>query len=408
MTKDNFLPLQLSEKVSDIPEALSIYINQIVYTQKRKGVDIITLSLGEAYFDIPLFDFKKLNFEKGYHYSDSSGLPELRKKISEYYSKFYNVYFSYEDEIIISSGSKPLIYMALQAILNPDDEVVIHEPAWLSYQEQVKLANGNPKFIPYYCDIKDFKNYLTEKTKILIINNPNNPAGRIYSREELNIIYQLCREREIYVIVDEAYSDFTEEKFCSILNVVPDKDGVIAVNSLSKNMGISGWRIGYVIADKKIIQNILKLNQHLLTCAPTVLQMYLAEYFDQIIEITIPQVKEVIKKRKRIMTYMNKKNIKYLIGGATFYFFIDISEFKGSSLDFCLYLLLKYNIAAVPGSAYGESTNSFIRIGIGTESEERIYKALNIIKKVIDKNEVEKDYIDQQLNENKIHMFSKF
>lgn len=109
MTKDNFLPLQLSEKVSDIPEALSIYINQIVYTQKRKGVDIITLSLGEAYFDIPLFDFKKLNFEKGYHYSDSSGLPELRKKISEYYSKFYNVYFSYEDEIIISSGSKPLI-----------------------------------------------------------------------------------------------------------------------------------------------------------------------------------------------------------------------------------------------------------------------------------------------------------
>lgn len=399
----------LSEKVSKIPEALSIYINQLVYAEKRKGIDIITLSLGEAFFSIPLYSFEKLDVEKSYHYSESMGLPELREKILSYYNQNYNAEIGGIENILISSGSKPIIYMALQAVLNDNEEVLIHEPAWLSYEEQVKLANGIPKFIPYYCETENFEDYFTDKTKVLILNNPNNPSGKCYTKAQLEKLHRLCNQRGAFLLMDEAYSDFVdkENEFVSLAAVAKDLKGIIVVNSLSKNMGMSGWRIGYVIAETKIIYNILKLNQHLITCAPTILQMYLANYFEQIIAITMPQVKEVVAKRKRIKSYLDRIGLPYLEGNATFYFFISTEGFEDSSIDLCMYILFKYGIAAVPGNAYGESTEKFIRIGIGAESEERIQYALNVIKSVIAMKEVDKQYIARRLADNHFHKFEE-
>lgn len=398
--------MQISKKVEGIPEALSIYMNQLVYAEKRKGIDIITLSLGEAFFDIPMFDFGKLNFEKGYHYSESYGIPELRRKIVEYYNTRYGASLPGIDEVLVSCGSKPLIYMAVQAILNEGDEVLIHEPAWLSYREQVKLADGIPKFIPYDRRAKDFHQYYTEKTKILILNNPNNPAGWVYSRDELVLLYRECRERGIYILTDEAYSDFVDDgRFTSMAAVAPSLDGVIIVNSLSKNMGISGWRIGYILTKKELLYHILKINQHLLTCAPTILQMYLAQYFDDIMRITLPQAGEVIRKRKRMAAYMDNVKLSYMPGDATFYFFVSIEGFEDSTLDFCLYLLFRYGISTVPGTAYGESTGRFIRVSIGAESEERLRHAFDIISAVIRGKHGDQAFIDKKLEENGFHRF---
>lgn len=391
--------LQISNKVIDIPEALSVYMNNIVYSLKRNGEQITILSLGEAFFKIPMFDLNAINFEKGYHYSESMGLPELRMKIADYYKKQYDAPVSWEKELLISSGSKPLIYMALQAILNEGDEVLIHEPAWLSYPEQIKLANGVPKFLPYDCRIEKFKDYFTEKTKVLIINNPNNPSGKVYSEDELRMLYENCRSNGIYILVDEAYSDFLgEEKFVSMINIAPDKDGIVVINSLSKNLGVSGWRVGYVISNETIIYNILKLNQHLLTCAPTVLLDYLAVYFDDLLEITLPQAKEVVGKRNSVERYLKSIGLECLPGSATFYIFINLGDYKNSSIEFGLYLLFKYNIAIVPGSAYGESTERFIRVGVGAETSESIMKAFDVIKKVIDNNEYDEILVNKRLN----------
>lgn len=406
MNRSKLPEMQVGKKVDNIPEAMSIYINQLVYSQKRNGIDVVTLSLGEAFFNIPMFEFGELNFEKGYHYSESYGLPELRTKIMEYYNKNYGASLKSIDQVLISCGSKPIIFMAIQAILNDGDEVLIHEPAWLSYQEQVKLVNGIPKFIPFDCKVKDFDQYFNDKIKLLILNNPNNPAGYVYEKADLELLYKECRRRGIYLLVDEAYSDFIDESvFVSLASIAPSLDGTIIVNSLSKNMGISGWRIGYAIAEPRVMRNILKLNQHLITCAPTILQMYLARYFYEIISITLPQAKEVVRKRKRIKEYMDSIKISYLPGDSTFYFFISIEDFKDSSLDLCMYLLFKYNIAAVPGSAYGESTGKFIRVGIGAESEERITDALNIIKAVIRDKTIDQKFIDNKLIENGLHRF---
>ncbi len=400
---------QVSEKIGDIPEALSIYINQLVYSERRKGIDIITLSLGESYFDIPMYSFSEIDFVKGYHYSDSMGLPELRKQILNYYNEHYGTRLNDINEILISSGSKVIIYMVMQAILNEGDEVLIHEPAWLSYQEQVKLVGAVPTFIPYDCNVDAFNKYFTDKTKLLILNNPNNPAGWLYSEEELRLIYKQCSERGIYILMDEAYSDFINEgeEFCSLAKVAPELEGVFIVNSLSKNMGMSGWRVGYVISNVDRIKDLLKLNQHMVTCAPTLLQMYLSRYFDDIIAVTLPQVKEVVKKRARVIEYINQTGLKCLNGASTFYIFLNVDGVKQDVMDFCLYLLFKYGIATVPGRAYGKSTDKFIRVGIGVESEERLHYALDVIKMVMEQDLTDAKYVNDKLKKNGFYRFEE-
>lgn len=399
----------LNSKIANIPEALSIYMNQLVYSEKRKGMDIITLSLGEAFFEIPEFSFSEIDFVKGYHYSDSMGLPELRAKILQYYNKEYGACLDDIGEIMISSGSKAIIYMIMICVLESGNEVLIHEPAWLSYQEQVKLAGAVPKFIPYDCSITNFSNYITDQTKLLVLNNPNNPAGWVYDKEQLQCLYDICQEKGVFILIDEAYSDFIGkgDSFFSMASIAKKLDGVFIVNSLSKNMGISGWRIGYVISHHRNIEALLKLNQHIITCAPTVLQLYIAHYFDEIIAVTLPQVHEAVCKRNRILEYIDSIGLKYLDGASTFYIFLNVEELEIDTLNFCLFLLFKYGISTVPGGAYGQSTEKFIRVGIGAESEERIYYALDIIKMVLKENLASESYVNRKLEENGFHRFEK-
>jgi aspartate/methionine/tyrosine aminotransferase len=376
-----------SDSLSRISEAQSIYLNQLVYELKRKGEDVITLSLGEAFFDIPLFDFNLLDLEKSHHYADSSGTPKLKEKISNHYYKNFKVKSDPKNEILISAGSKAIIYMSIKALINQGDEVILHEPAWLSYADQVKLCGGKVKYISYKENISTLKKHITKKTKMIIINNPNNPAGKIYSLKELNIIFKTIKRSKIWLLVDEAYSDFIlNEKFISAGKLLTSKKNLIVVNSLSKNMGISGWRIGYAISNSYFIKQILKLNQHIITCAPSILMIYLEKYFGNILKVTRPQIKSLLKKRDKVKLILNKYNLKYLTGTSTFYFLVNIEKYKGSSTEFALKMLNKHRIAVVPGSAYGKSTKSFIRLGIGTESLERIEQAIVLISKEILQN----------------------
>jgi aminotransferase len=399
---------QISDRARDIPPALSIYINQIVYDLRRRRQDVVVLSLGEAFFSIPLYDFGELDAGKCYHYSDSQGIPELRAKIASYYGKYYDAPVDPERELLITAGSKAAIFMAMQATMNPGDELLIHEPAWLSYQEQARLVGATPRFIPFDCSPRDFGAWITPLTRMLVINNPNNPAGRVYSRAELTDLYEQCWERGVYLLVDEAYSDFVvDEPFVSLAQVAPDKVGAIVVNSLSKNMGLSGWRVGYTIAHADLIRQLLKINQHLITCAPSILLYYLARYFDDTIAVTLPQVRQVVEKRKRIAGSMDTLNLKRLGGASTFYFFVSIEDFPGSDMEFALSLLLESGISVVPGSAYGASTSRFVRISVGTEPEERIDRALLVIRDLIRTKEFDHDRLRALLERSGIPAFQR-
>ena len=377
--------LPLSKIVTKSIEATSIRYNTKVYEKQRKGEDVIVMSLGEAFFDIPLFSFDDLPFPKLYHYSHSKGIPELRKKLQEYFLETYDVSFDYENEILITAGSKIAIYMCLIAILDFGDDVLIHEPAWVSFPEQIKLAHGNPIRIPLHKSIYDFEDYITPKTKLIIINNPHNPTGKLYSLEEMSYLYNLAKKYNLYILSDEAYSDFVynQDRFISFGNLDVKKENSIIINSISKNFGISGWRLGYIITNEKLINQILKINQHLITCPPTMLEYYIEKHFDEIIQITKPQIEKLIEKRKQIINFMNKNDLKFLPGETTFYIFASIADSKLNSEEFCSQLLQKYGVSVVPGIGYGDSCDNFIRISIGSENMKRVKTGLNFIRKLI-------------------------
>ena len=389
---------QLSRRVQQIPQAFSIYMNQLVSDRRAKGEDLIVLSAGEAYLQRPAHDFSDLDTSKVDHYSDSRGLLALRRRIAAHCQSQCGAIVDPETELVITAGSKIALYMTLQAILNPGDEVLIHEPAWLSYQEHVRLLDAEPVFAPCTAAMVDLPQFMSSKTRAVIINNPNNPAGRNYGRSELEALYRVCRARGVYIISDEAYSDFViDETFCSFASIAQDKLGVVVVNSLSKNLGLSGWRIGYVIASQEFTDAFLKLNQHLITCAPSILMHYLERNFDALVANAAPQIRDLMHKRQRIAAHLKTLGLEALSGASTFYFLISIGAFPGTSIDFALRLLLQHRIAVVPGSAYGKTTDRFVRISIGTETEARIQEALRIIATLSQANQFDRDTHIQDL-----------
>jgi len=374
-----------SDTVANIVEATSIRYNMKVYDLKRENKDVKILSYGESYFDIPLFKFDDLPYPNLYHYGSSRGLFELREILAKYYKSEYEIDVNPSSEMIITSGSKVAIYMILLSIVDPGEEVIIQDPAWVSYTEQIKLCHAKPIQIPYDVSVFDYEKYITNKTKMIIINNPNNPSGKVYTFEELTYLFELAQKYNLFLLSDEAYSDFLLEndKFLSFGNLDKEKKYTIICNSISKNCGISGWRLGYIISNKYITNEILKVNQHLITCPPTILEFYMAKYFNEIIDIVRPQIRNLIQKRKDVISYMDKIGLSYLDGSATFYIFTSIDGTKLSSEEFCAKLIEEKFIAAVPGIGYGKSCDKFIRLSIGVENLERIYIALDDIKELI-------------------------
>lgn len=376
---------EISGRIINISEAISIKYNNLVYELKEAGEDVIVLSLGEAFFEIPLFSFSSLAKPDIYHYGHSRGLLHLRDLIANYYKSEYEVDVNASSEIMITAGSKAALFMVFASIINPGDEVIIYEPAWVSYTEQVKLCFGIPVGIPRHEPIAEFEKYITSKTRAIIINNPNNPTGITYSKDELFNLVKLAKKYNIFLISDEAYSDFcVEGSFTSAGIFDVDKNNVVICNSMSKNYGMSGWRLGYVIAKNNFIKEIIKVNQHLITCPASILQLYMAKYFHAILDITKPQISILLHLRIIISTYIDEIGLLRAPGDATFYFFISIIPSSLGSEKFCEKLINDYKVSAVPGIGYGDSCDEFIRVSIGSEPVERIKKGLDKIKNLID------------------------
>jgi aspartate aminotransferase/aminotransferase len=288
--------------------------------------------------------------------------------------------------MLITAGSKIGVYYALQTILNDGDEVLLLEPFWVSYTEQVKLVGAIPKSVPNNVNVHDLENFVTSKTRVLILNNPQNPTGKNYSRKELEHIFEVAKRFDIAIISDEAYSDFVcdDDVFISMGSIDPAFERTVIVNSISKNFGISGWRIGYLISNMEIVDVALKLTQHTMTCAPTPLLMYLDRYFEDIIQVTKPQIDLLLRKRSRVLNSITDVGLRVELGNSTFYFFVDIRPSGLDSIAFCDRLLQEYKVVAVPGIGYGASCDHFVRISIGSETEERINHGLQQIRRLIE------------------------
>jgi aspartate aminotransferase/aminotransferase len=373
-----------SDVVANAEQAMSIKYNNIVYELMRKGVNVIVLSLGEAFFEIPLFPMDDLPYPQIYHYTHSRGIPELREKVCEYYRHYHGVTIDPEKEIIVTAGSKAAIHFSMMSVLNPGDEVILHEPTWVSYPEQIKLCYAKPVLMPYTCAVDDYEKYLTDRSKMIVINNPHNPRGQVFSERELRYLVDLAKANSLYILADEAYSDFLiDERFYSLGLCDESKQNIIICNSISKNFGISGWRLGYCITNEALTNQILKVNQHLITCPAAILQYYIAKHYDKIIEITYPQIAAVVSKRKQVAELMDDLGLAYLPGSATFYFFVSTAPSKLFSEEFCTRLLLEDHVSVVPGKGYGESCDGFVRLSVGTEPLDKIDFGLRKLKELI-------------------------
>jgi aminotransferase len=364
--------------VQNTIEAMSIKYNNRVYEKRSRGEDVIALSYGEAYFDIPLFGFDDLPMPALYHYSHSRGIPELRALLAGYYGSRYGVPVDPETEIVVTAGSKIALHMSFMAILDPGDEVLIQEPAWVSYPEQVRLCHGRPVRIPHDVQIADYRRFMTKRTRAIVVNNPNNPTGRLVTADEWRELHRIAEEHDCFIVSDEAYSDYVLHPgdFVSAAVHDPAKAHTIVCNTLSKNYGMSGWRIGYVITNQDLLYQILKVNQHLITCPATVLEHYMARHFDEVLGITAPQIRDVVVKRRAVARMLDDVGLRYMPGEGTFYLFTSIQGSRLGSEAFCARLLDERGVSTVPGIGYGESCDDFIRLSVGSESMERIRRGV--------------------------------
>ena len=375
-------PLRTATLIDGIPQAVSIQFNNLVYEMRATGRDVITLSLGEAFFDLPPFGLAQLSTPTGiHHYSHSRGLPALRQRLARYYREDFGVPVDPATEILFTAGSKAAIYMVLLSVVEPGDEVLVLEPFWLSYPEQVRMCRGRPVAVPHDVSILELGDWVSPRTRAIIINNPNNPTGRVYTESELLAVHDLAERHGLLIIADEAYNEFVaaDSRCRSCAADDPDKRHTVVINSMSKNFGLSGWRVGYVIAHRRIIDQVLKVNQHVITCAPTILSCYLAERFDELLAVTRPQIRRVVAVRNQVSGWMTDAGIATSPGSASFYLFASLRDSQLSSTAFASRLLEERSVSVVPGIAYGASCDRYIRVSVGTEPVDRIQQGIAAI-----------------------------
>jgi aminotransferase len=352
--------------------------------------DIISLGVGEPDFITPwhIRESSIYSLEKGYtNYTSNAGLIELREKLSEKIKKENNVYYNPEDEILITVGVSEAFDLALRALLNPDDEVIIPEPCFVSYKPLTILSNAKPIIVEtkekdnFEVVPEMIKNKITKKTKAIVLNSPNNPTGAVISKKAMEEIASLAKENNFYVISDEIYGDLVYEgsHTCfSSLNGM--KENTILLNGFSKSYAMTGLRVGYVAAPKEILQAMNKIHQYSIMSAPTTAQMAALEALKNGKKDLIKMREEYNRRRRVIVKRLNDIGLSCFNPKGAFYAFPNITSTGLSSEKFSEELLKKQKVAVVPGTAFGDCGEGYVRCSYATSLEE-INEALERIEK---------------------------
>ena len=355
--------------------------------------DAISLGVGEPDFDTPwhVVDEGIYSLEKGKtYYTSNSGLMELREEICKWYGRRYNIFYNAASQCLITVGGSEGIDLALRAMLNPGDEVIIPEPSYVSYVPCVSLAGGVPVTIDlknencFKLTAKELEEAITDKTKVLILSFPNNPTGAIMTRSDLEPIAKLAIEHDLYVISDEIYSELTYGKqgHCSIASIPGMKERTIVINGFSKAFAMTGWRLGYALAPEAIASVMTKIHQFCIMCAPTTSQYAAIEALKNGDKDVAIMKKSYDERRRYLFKRLTDMNMPAFEPLGAFYIFPNISRFGMSSEEFAEKLLKEQKLAVVPGTAFGNSGEGFIRISYAY-SIDQLREALDRIEAFI-------------------------
>lgn len=380
----------ISEKVQNIkPSGIRKFFD-IVSEMK----DAISLGVGEPDFETPwhIRDEGIYSFEKGRtFYTSNAGLKDLRIEICNYLKRHQNLDYNPFTETIVTVGGSEAIDIGLRAMINPQDEVIIPQPSYVSYEPCAYLAGAKPVIIDLKAENEfrltpeELENAITDKTKILILPYPNNPTGAIMEREDLEKIAKVIIEKDIFVMSDEIYSALTYKgKHVSIAEIPGMKEKTILINGFSKAYAMTGWRLGYACAPEEIIKQMTKIHQYAIMCAPTISQYAAVEalrHGDEDVE----KMKTAYNQRRRFLINAFKEmNLQCFEPYGAFYVFPCIKEFGMTSEEFATKFLEEEKVAAVPGTAFGQSGEGFLRISYAY-SLENLKEAISRLEKFINK-----------------------
>lgn len=380
----------LSKKIVDIqPSGIRKFFDIV-----SEMPDAISLGVGEPDFETPwsIREEGIYSLEKGRtFYTSNAGLKELRCEISTYLNRKYNLQYDAASEIMITVGGSEAIDVALRCMVDPGDEVMVPQPCYVSYVPCAVMADAKPVII----DLKEenqFKltkeqllEHITDKTKILVLAYPNNPTGAIMTREELAELVPVIIEKDLYVISDEIYSEMTYEgRHCSIASFPGMKERTVVINGFSKAFAMTGWRLGYACAPKNIMTQMIKLHQFAIMCAPTNSQFAAVEALKNC-DGEVARMMEAYNQRRRYLVNAFKEmGIECFEPFGAFYIFPSIKKFGMTSEEFATKLLEEEKLAVVPGTAFGDSGEGFVRISYAY-SVESLKEGLARIKRFIDR-----------------------
>ncbi|MBO4374154.1 MAG: aminotransferase class I/II-fold pyridoxal phosphate-dependent enzyme [Lachnospiraceae bacterium] len=354
--------------------------------------DAISLGVGEPDFDTPwhIRDEGIYSLEKGRtFYTSNSGLMELRREISKYIAKGTNITYDPKQEVLITVGGSEAIDMGLRALINPGDEVIIPQPSYVSYEPCAILAGGKPVIVEleekdeFRLTPEKLLGAITEKTKVLILPFPNNPTGAIMEREDLEKIVPIIKDHDIYVLSDEIYSELTYKgTHTSIASLPGMRERTILINGFSKAFAMTGWRLGYACGPENIISQMTKLHQYCIMCAPTTSQYAAIEALKHG-ERDVEEMRTAYNERRRFLMHeFRRMGLDCFEPYGAFYVFPSIKRFNMSSDDFAIKLLEAKKVAVVPGTAFGDCGEGFLRISYAY-SIENLKEALSRIEEFI-------------------------
>ena len=358
----------LADKIVDIkPSGIRKFFDIV-----NEMEDAISLGVGEPDFDTPwhIRDEGIYSLEKGRtFYTSNAGLKELRKEISNYVERSQGVHYDEMHEVLVTVGGSEAIDLALRAMINPGEEVLIPQPSYVSYEPCAVLADAVPVIIElkeeneFRLTAQELRDAITDKTKILILPFPNNPTGAIMEKKDLEEIAEIIREKDIFVITDEIYAELSyKEKHVSIISLPGMRERTVYINGFSKAYAMTGWRLGYACAPAQIMEQMVKIHQFAIMCAPTTSQYAAVEALRNGDE-DVAQMREAYNQRRRfLMNAFHEMGLQCFEPYGAFYVFPCIKEFGMTSDEFATRLLMEEKVAVVPGTAFGDCGEGFLRI----------------------------------------------
>lgn len=356
--------------------------------------DAISLGVGEPDFDTPWHIREEgiYSLEKGRtFYTSNAGLKDLRVEICCYLNRKYNLCYHPDSEVLVTIGGSEAIDVALRCMIDDGDEVLVPQPSYVSYVPCVTMANGEPVIIPlkqennFKLTKQELLNSITEKTKILVMPFPNNPTGAIMTREELLEIVDVIIEHDLFVISDEIYSELTYGvRHTSIAELPGMKERTIVINGFSKSHAMTGWRLGYAVGPSNIIRQMTKLHQFAIMCAPTTSQYAAVEALKNG-DSDVEMMRDAYDKRRRFLIHkLNEMGLTCFEPYGAFYVFPCIKSLGMTSEEFANKLLMEEKVAVVPGTAFGDSGEGYLRISYAY-SIEALKEALGRMERFVNK-----------------------